>query len=167
MYNTATRIRQRLLIITLLFGMANIMHAGEDHCAIHKNNHYQVIKTSTTFMSSAVGIGGVTPQEVIAFRCIMQEPKPARIFKQLLKQSQTAGRLYAMTGLYKVDRQYFEQHADSLFAKDLSVKTLMGCFGSEYKVEEVMAAIKQGVMTEDFLGRGVDREQALPWALIV
>jgi hypothetical protein len=99
---------------------------------------YQVVATTGEFCSTKVGFAGQTPQVVVAFRILLKSPDAAAAFKGLLADGTTAGKLYALCGLYYADPDYFDRAVAPFRGSRREVATLMGCIMSRAKVGSIV-----------------------------
>src|SRR5690606_3705851 len=79
-----------------------------------------------TFASSYVGIGGEPSEQYTAFNTLLQGRDADAAFRALLSRAHVAGQLYALCGLYLIDREYFEAVVPEYEASRDSVWTIMG-----------------------------------------
>ena len=89
-----------------------------------------VLKQSETFKAAAVGVAGITPDEVLAWRVIFSSPNRDEAFRDVLVSGSVAGRLYALAGLRFGDGNEFAAAAKRLKAHGGLVTTVRGCIVS-------------------------------------
>jgi hypothetical protein len=91
------------------------------------NRAYEKIATTKRFCSDAVGEDGETPEVVVALRALLKSPQADAVFKQLLLDATTAGKLYALCGVYYTDPSFFEKVVQGFRQSSEEVQTFMGC----------------------------------------
>ncbi len=79
------------------------------------------------FYGNAVGDLGVEPEEVKAFRLLLNQPEPAGAFKHIVKKGGTVGRLYALCGLYLTDQTSYAKYVDRFKLSQTKIKAQFGC----------------------------------------
>ena len=79
------------------------------------------------FTTDAIGYAGVTPNEVIALRRLTQEVEAAAALAHVERHGTTAGRLFALVGLRRVDRERFDAVLDGYRTTDATVEYMSGC----------------------------------------
>ena len=104
------------------------------------------------FKNSAVGYGGITPDEVHEFRCILKRPDARTIFDQLLNEATLAGKLYALSGLYITDKTYFENIVGKYRLNTTEVMTMYGCVIAPEKLSYVLKEIENGNLPKELAG---------------
>ncbi len=113
-----------------------------------------VLKHAEWFKGAAVGVAGVTPDEVLAWRVVFSSPDRDEVFRDLLATSSAAGRLYALAGLWFDDANEFAKAAAALRDQGGTVATLSGCIASTESVRELVHQIESGSWTRSFLMAG-------------
>ena len=78
------------------------------------------------FCAPAAGAGGNTPNHVLAFRTVLRQPDAAPRFRDLVRSGKLAGQLYALCGLFLLDRPAFEREVTRYRAVEEKVFTLFG-----------------------------------------
>src|SRR5262245_33202351 len=58
-----------------------------------------VLENSGSFNSAAIGEAASTPDEVLAWRVILNRPNHDEVFRDIMANGTTSGRLYALAGL--------------------------------------------------------------------
>jgi hypothetical protein len=75
-------------------------------------------------------VGDANPEvstQVIAFQTILRQPDAAGAFDAMLHRASVPGQLYALCGLYLIDRAAFDKAAPAYFADQRSVGVASGC----------------------------------------
>jgi len=100
---------------------------------------YQTLLTTETFAGSQIGYDGHLSEQVRAFRLLLAQDSAREIFRQLFQDAGVAGQLYALSGLYLVDREYFNGALEIMRAQSSTVvRTQFGCLGGSMTVGEVL-----------------------------
>src|SRR5438105_4655723 len=110
-----------------------------------------VLKHAESFKGAAVGVVGVTPNEVLAWRVLFSSPDRDEVFRDLLSTGSLAGRLYALAGLWFEDANEFATAATALRDQGGTVVTVSGCIASTESVRELVHQIQSGSWTREFL----------------
>jgi hypothetical protein len=96
------------------------------------------LEATDTFAGTSVGFGGGPSKEACAFATLIRQPDAALLFKDLLARGQTAGQLYALSGLYFADPAAFREAIEPYRGRTDPVKTLSGCIGGAKPVGEIV-----------------------------
>ena len=88
---------------------------------------FDVLAAAGCFSDTHVGYAGKTPDEVKAFRTIIQSDNADALFKKILKEGTMAAQLYALCGLYYTDPAFFKEKVEKYKTLDDTVATMMGC----------------------------------------
>src|SRR5262249_38318549 len=91
---------------------------------------YHTVATVTQFSGETVGIAALPPPVLGAFRTLLESPHADAAFKQLLTEATTAGKLYALCGLYYTDPAFFEKAVEPFRHSNDRIETVMGCIVS-------------------------------------
>jgi hypothetical protein len=113
-----------------------------------------VLKGADTFKSSAVGIAGRTPNEVLAWRVIFNSPNHDEVFQDILATGSVAAQLYALTGLWFGDATQFMAGKHIVSSRSGVVRTMRGCIVGTEKLGDVLSEIQHGSWSREFLGAG-------------
>ncbi len=100
---------------------------------------YRVLVRANHFAGPAVGIAGVTPDEITAFRQLARHPRATSIFKHLLLRASLAGKLYALAGLRRTRPTFFPIAAAPFRAWPGSVDTFFGCIIQAEPVTKIVS----------------------------
>ena len=117
----------------------------------------EVLRNAVAFDAPQVGIAGITPTEVLAWRVVQQGQARDSIFTNLLATATPAGQLYALAGLryslYVVgaDSSIYWSASSRLARSKRFVLTMIGCIGSFRPQDELVKEIDTGSWTAEFL----------------
>ena len=78
------------------------------------------------------------PKLVAAYRVLLEEEKRVEALKLLLEKATIAGQLYALSGLYDTDYNFFLSAVEKYKVSDQSVYTFSGCLIREKQVREIV-----------------------------
>jgi hypothetical protein len=107
---------------------------------------FEALKKSERFCDEHVGFAGQTPPEVIALRKLVSEKQAPLRFKELVDTGSTAGKLYALCGLYFSDYAEFQRKIKPFRTSKAKVTTLMGCSIGTDSVAEIVELRESGVV---------------------
>ena len=113
-----------------------------------------VLKESDIFNSSAVGVAGVTPNEVLAWRVVFNSPNRDEVFQDILASGSVPAQLYALAGLWFGDAQPFVSGTRIMRSQHGLVRTMRGCIVSTERVSDVVREIQLGSWSREFLAAG-------------
>jgi len=99
---------------------------------------YQTVAAAGQFCSEGVGEAGITPPVLVTFRALSKNPQADAAFKQLLVDATTAGKLYALCGVYYTDPAFFEKAVQPFRHSREEVPTVMGCIISRDTVGSIV-----------------------------
>lgn len=99
---------------------------------------FEVLKVTPTFSSTTVGIAGITPGEVFAFRDLLDDPQADAALKILLKEATPEGRLYAVCGLWFTDPTEFQAQVKLFKDTSMKVNHVDGCERGEERVNRLV-----------------------------
>lgn len=116
---------------------------------------FEILRSAGRLESSHVGPGGIPSCTVIAYRHLVSQPQAAATFKALFEQSGPTGRIYALAGLYEVDRAAFEALLDIAQAESpATFARIDTCVGTEPSKQEVFALLRSGELSTWWRPRG-------------
>jgi len=95
------------------------------------------------FAFGGVGFAGITSEGEKDFHRVLTEPNPIGLFAWVAGHGKPAARIYALVGLYRLDRATYEALKASV--KGLSVPTMSGCIGGLITGEEALRNIERGI----------------------
>lgn len=107
---------------------------------------YQIILNMQTYSDAAVGIAGVTPESVQAFRRLVKRDNAGVLFRRLIKEARPAGQLYALCGLYFTDKPAFEASLPQFRNSGITVTTQYGCMIGQETVANLVSKSGSRVM---------------------
>ena len=107
---------------------------------------YWVIINERQFCSTGVGITGAFPEVVKAFRILLADPHADQAFKALIVSAPTAGKLYALCGIYYTDPEQFEKYAAAFVSSRAQVETVMGCNVMSEPVSKIVKSTEPGAV---------------------
>jgi len=139
-----------LIAAIMLYGCMSETFAAD--CESYSKSQYQAIRNAGMFKNSAVGYGGITPDEVLEFRCILKRHDARAIFDQLLNETTLSGKLYALSGLYITDKTYFENIIGKYRLNTTDVMTMYGCVIAPDKFSNVLKEIENGNLPQELAG---------------
>lgn len=111
-----------------------------------------IIEQAQAFSMARVGEEASTPNEVLAWRVIFFCDQREDVFRRILTSGGTAGRLYALAGLWNT--RDFTSAAAPLADRGDSVTTVRGCLVGQELVQDLVGEIGSGSWTRDFLSPG-------------
>jgi len=114
-----------------------------------------ILRNAERFSSAGVGVAGITPNEVMAWRVISFRADAESTFLKLLDTGTPAGQLYALAGLRFRNDSVFARKASRFKARADQVQTIRGCIGGAATFGELVAEITKGDWVRDYL-RGSD-----------
>lgn len=107
---------------------------------------FEVLKTTSTFSSTTVGIAGITPSEVFAFRDLLDDAQADAALKILLKEATPEGQLYAVCGLWFTDPNAFQAQVISRRDTSTKVNHVDGCERGEERVSRLIWSNEAGAV---------------------
>jgi hypothetical protein len=90
------------------------------------------------FETGFVGFAGSPSSYINRFNTVLRETEAARLFKYIFDEGSTAGKLYALSGLYLTDREEFNRAADIMKKSGQTVQVLNGCLISDESVAKIV-----------------------------
>ena len=127
--------------------------------AFRTRPEYKVLEAADYVASG--GDGNTPPHEVVALEKICGWPKAIGALEDLLGRATMAGRLYALFGLYRVDRPLFERYLPRFSTSSEEVAYgFVTCLGVNHHatVKEVVEDIRNGEYSTAFLEQ-LDEEE--------
>jgi hypothetical protein len=114
-----------------------------------------ILQSAERLESSHVGDWGVASCSVVAYRHIIRQPDAAATFKALVEKSGPAGRIYALAGLYEVDRAAFERLiAAAQEGSPATFERVSTCVVTAPSKQEVFALLRSGELSAWWRPRG-------------
>jgi len=118
---------------------------------------YNDLLKAEVFETGRVGFAGTLSSHVINLNTLLAEKDAAAALASLAAGATDAGRLYALSGLYYVDRASFDAGIARLKDSEATVRVLNGCLISDEKVGKIVesdaanvAIIKPGQTMREF-----------------
>ena len=101
------------------------------------DENYSLLKKSEFFATGIVGGGGDTPMEIEAFAQMIKYSDAKKYFIKLEEEANNEGKLYALCGLYSLDKEYFYTILDSYINSEDKVITMDGCMKQEEVFKDI------------------------------
>ncbi len=98
----------------------------------------KLLLSTHTFADDAIGDGGDLSGQVAAYRIILKQPDAIAVFNHLLRKAQPAGKLYALCGLYLLDRPAFDRAVQPFRGDAGEVRIQFGCSGGRETVRSIV-----------------------------
>lgn len=133
-----------LFIATIL--VCHLAGADTYNCDEFSSVNYAILRNQDMFTTWNVGIGGVTPKHMYAYRCIKKDENAAMIFESLIENSTLVGQLYGLRGLSEVDPERYKELKIRYEFNDEFVRYMSGCVVSYRKASDM--AMDFGVQRE-------------------
>lgn len=118
---------------------------------------YEMLLKAERFEQGAVGYAGTPSRFIESFNALLKEKLADEAFKSLLREASTAGKLYALCGIYFTDYESFQKEVKKYAKSSESVQTMSGCMISDEKVAKIVelnaanvAIIKPSQTIEEF-----------------
>lgn len=108
----------------------------------------EVLRSADRLESSHTGAAGAPSCSTAAYRNLLMRPDAAAVFRRVFDQGTPVGRVYALAGLYEVDRGVFDALVNT--AKSSSPQTferIDGCIGTHVSRDEVFAELSAGALS--------------------
>jgi hypothetical protein len=128
----------------LLIGVSISLLAAE--LTDEEQQSYRILKETNQFCDTAVGYAGITPDEVKAFRTILNGHNADSLFKRLLEEAKMPAKLYALCGLYYTDEERFRKEVEKFKNSKEEVETFRGCIISTETVGSIVESKKDNVV---------------------
>ena len=88
---------------------------------------YRILRDAEFFSGPAVGYGGLTPPEMVAFRHFARHSRGGTTFKYLLLTGSLPAKMYALTGLRRSNPTFFRVAVQPFKLLPVFVPTFFGC----------------------------------------
>jgi hypothetical protein len=105
----------------------------------------EILAGARRLESRHVGEAGTPSKYLAALARILEEHDANTALEDIARRGTTAGRLYAVMGLYFLDGAAFAREAQRLYADGGEIKSLFGCIGASDDVRDVLDAGPQHV----------------------
>ena len=99
---------------------------------------YYDLRGAGTFETGHVGYAGTLSKHVISLNTLLEEKDAASALKALLDEAGTAGKLYALSGLYYADHDAFTREVQNMKRSSGTVKVMEGCEIFEDKIAKIV-----------------------------
>lgn len=133
-------------IIALFVSVVPFVHGEPPQMSAKGKAAFEVLRSAPSFSSTTVGIAGITPNEVFAFRELLDEPKADEAFKVLLREATPEGKLYAVCALWFTDPAEFQTQVNRLTDTSMKVKHVDGCEQGEERVSRLLWSPEAGAV---------------------
>ena len=110
-----------------------------------------ILRRTDRFASVGVGFAGIASVQALAWRVVFQSGAADSVFTSLLLDATRPGQLYALAGLYFVDRPRYAHAAAQQRALGGEVATQLGCVGSLQSVSGILDQMDRGYWSAHFL----------------
>ena len=123
----------------------------------------QVLSETDRVMSAITGVSDYHHSEVLAFNLIYRNPGATVIFKEIYQRGQSAGKFYALIGLYlKKDPDFEQLKTEFLNSLQEPVYCQYGCKASTNNdVKQVLNAWLEGIPNKLWYAEIVIAEQSV------
>lgn len=102
------------------------------------------LETARMFAFGGVGIAGITTEEEIAFRAVLDSKTAEADFLRVLDRGTPAGKCYALVGLRLKNRSAFDERVARFAKEKAEVETAAGCMIAREPMFSVAANIRAG-----------------------
>ena len=152
----------RLLVATVMISLSVGGCAGP-RSAADVRAAFAALQVAEMVKTAYAGLEGEIADETRAFREVMAAPDAPRQFERLLEQGGLAGQMYALAGLYLMDRERFEAVAPRYRGDTREVKVLVGDVGGTAPVAAIVGyaasvgvpgSIREGSWPRSLAGAG-------------
>lgn len=99
---------------------------------------YQRLLEAKTFEEGLIGFAAQLSQNVKSFNDLLEEKDADAAFKSLLKNAEIAGQLYALSGVFYTDNEYFQEVVKEYQDSETEVSRMSGCEISNDKVKNIV-----------------------------
>lgn len=96
------------------------------------------LRCTAMFASAYVGPTMAIATDVKAFNVILKQPDAKDLFAQLQRGASPEGQLYALCGLYLIDRPAFDALLVEYRERHGTVQTIEGCIVGEERINQVV-----------------------------
>lgn len=131
----------------------------EQSAAIRLNEHvtiedsatkeaYDCLSKAEYFSYGPSGVAGSMSSEIKAFTKLYKSNYAKDLFVKLEVESTPDGKLYALCGLYLLDRDYYNKVIVKYKNSNEMVTVLSGCIGRSMKLSEVIKDFDQGAIPQ-------------------
>jgi hypothetical protein len=126
------------LVILPISALAQDKSFSEPQLTEKGQKAFQTLRTASRFEATRIGRGLQLSKLVAAYRVLLEEEKRLEALKLLLERATIAGQLYALSGLFDTDYNFFLSAVEKYKVSDQSVTTYSGCIVEEKQVREIV-----------------------------
>ena len=126
------------LVILPISALAQDKSFSETQLTEKGQKAFQTLLSAFRFEATHVGRANQLSKLVAAYRVLLEEEKRVEALKLLLEKATIAGQLYALSGLFDTDYNFFLSAVEKYKVSDESVETISGCIGNYKKVREIV-----------------------------
>ena len=113
---------------------------------------YEALRSESVFVGPRVGFAAEPSRESRHFRVLLADRDAAELFGRLWYEASTpAAQLYALAGLYLVDRPSFRRLSPILAGSHERVPTFIGCIYSHVSMAEMVDELTTGGLARGYL----------------
>lgn len=128
-------------LLVLMIIATSCATSSKQNKIVIENKSFAILANATKF-----GFGGKLGQSFRdtdeAYQEIISSKKPKEIFIHLFEKGNTSGKLYALCGLYKLDRNVYNELYIKMDKKE-KVYTQFGCVVDEMLVETILSGFSE------------------------
>ena len=136
---TPSALRRCVTVLLLLCGVTTLAEEPPD-AALKR------LSTVGIFAFGGVGYAGVTSKGEIDFKIVLSQPQPVALtaFEKLYATGNPQGKLYALSGIKKLNPSRFKELLASTEAPTDEVEVMRGCVISHELLRDVAKQIDRG-----------------------
>ncbi|KAA3604960.1 MAG: hypothetical protein DWQ01_20360 [Planctomycetota bacterium] len=97
-----------------------------------------LLLSTPRFTDDAIGVGGETPEEVLAWRRLIRTPQAESAFLYLLERGEAPGQLFALCALYSLAPATFQRKLPEFRRRKDEVEFQRGCVISRQAIGEIV-----------------------------
>lgn len=161
------RIVAPLVVVLLVLPVASQSWDGTRdtlRLTLREHDAFEYLRTADDLEMPAVGIGGSPSYGFIAMRIVARSKQPDAAFKELLRTGSTAGQLYALIGLRRTDRFFFESVFRAYANRTDDIGVFSGCVPRVEPIGPIVRAVNALQLPEGMtLAQWATRHPRGPW----
>ncbi len=149
-----------LLALAVLLAAGALLHAHSPDDETSRVEQVEEIEAAfdrlreaTVFAAHGVGYAGTIPPEHADVRMLVAAPNASNRLQELVRIGSPAAKLYAMAGLWRVDRNAFRAAVSKYRESNLIVEFGQGCIIMQYRLHKII-----GDSPVPANGEGVDKD---------
>jgi len=127
--------RTYLFLILLLVSTFECAHENDKNLI----RHYNILKDAKSFSYERVGFAGVPSRETLAFKYIFEHPYAKILFTRLIKEGNSEGKLYVLSGLYVYDHALYNKYIHAFSNLSYDVTSMQGCVKMKESLNRIIA----------------------------